>query len=495
MALNDSDRRDLRAALRRAGLRIRIARGISGAVVGGLSVHAALVPWLVLKSVWPIGWTEYALAVGATVALGAALSGLRAVPARHAARALDRNLGLSERLTTALEFETRPYLRLVYPLLADAAAHARKLSVAAAIPLAPPAASTYAATAAVAISLLLVWLPPIPLVTPVSAGAAPDAGSEVAAETVASRERASTFDIPHRQAVQPATPAHAIEFKDSPIEIDPEALERLLRAGDDRHGLLDLADRLPSLRIGSEPGSTLAALAGAASPPAADLSARRYSRAEAAKALGELESLWGSARQRDSAKPPPLQPVRDEPEEGGPAGQPEGGEPVNREASENEPPEEMPLNPDEERLTPPSDRFASLPESTDAAASDLPPWPKDGPGDGIDDDSRREEEGTGRNSGEPGTGFTNPLRGSIADRIDNEHAPEIELAGLHQDGAHQSFATDLTGRVAPGQARLTMQDMRSRFTRRAEQTLNEEWIPLEARGQIKRYFESIQARR
>jgi len=141
------------------------------------------------------------------------------------------------------------------------------------------------------------------------------------------------------------------------------------------------------------------------------------------------------------------------------------------------------------------DRFASLPESTDTTTSDVPPWPKHGPGEGIDDDSPRDEEGTGRNAGEPGTGFAILPPGSIADRIDTEQAPEVELAGLRQDGAHRSFLADSAGQVARGQARRPMQDMRARFTRRAEQTLNEEWIPLDARNQIKRYFQAIQTRR
>ena len=88
-----------------------------------------------------------------------------------------------------------------------------------------------------------------------------------------------------------------------------------------------------------------------------------------------------------------------------------------------------------------------------------------------------------------------PPPGSIADRIDTEQAPEVELAGLRQDGAHRSFIADSAGQVARGQARRPMQDMRARFTRRAEQTLNEEWIPPDARGRIKRYFQAIQTRR
>jgi hypothetical protein len=190
-----------------------------------------------------------------------------------------------------------------------------------------------------------------------------------------------------------------------------------------------------------------------------------------------------------------LEVVRERPEEGGPASQPDGAEPVQREPSADDPPETMPLFPDEERLTPQSDRFASLPESTDTATSDVPPWPKHGPGEGIDDDSPRDEEGTGRNAGEPGSGFAVLPPGSIADRIDTEQAPEVELAGLRQDGAHRSFLADSAGQVARGQARRPMQDMRARFTRRAEQTLSEEWIPLDARSRIKRYFQAIQTRR
>ena len=297
---------------------------------------------------------------------------------------------------------------------------------------------------------------------------------------------------PPRQPIQ-ETPA--VEFRDSPVEIDPETLEHALRLSDQRRPFHDLDERLPSLRVGGAPGDILSLPADTLSRPDTELSARRYSRAEAAAALGELESLWGGARQRDTTRPPPLEVVRERPEEGGPASQPDGAEPVQREPSADDPPETMPLFPDEERLTPQSDRFASLRESTDTATSDVPPWPKHGPGEGIDDDSPRDEEGTGRNAGEPGTGFAVLPPGSIADRIDTEQAPEVELAGLRQDGAHRSFLADSAGQVARGQARRPMQDMRARFTRRAEQTLSEEWIPLDARSRIKRYFQAIQTRR
>ena len=495
MTGNVSERAGLRSTLRRAGRRIRLARGIAGAVLGALAVHVVLVPWLVLKSVWPIGGSEYVLAVVAATTFGALVGLLVPVPLRQAARTLDRNLDLDERLTAALEFESSTHLPLAAPLVADAAAHARRLSVATAVPLAPPSRPTRGAVAALAVSALLVWLPPLPLVSPASVHAAPD--PRPAVETTPAEFHAATSPIPplRRPPRAPVREPLAVEFRDSPLETDPESLEQSLRLADDRHPFRDLDDRLPSLRVGGAPGSVLPLPADAVSRPDTELSARRYSRAEADAALGELESLWGGARQRDTTRPPPLEVVRERPEEGGPASQPEGGEPVQREPSADDPPETMPLFPDEERLTPQSDRFASLPESTDAATSDVPPWPKHGPGEGIDDDSPRDEEGTGRNAGEPGTGFSVLPPGSIADRIDTEQAPEVELAGLRQDGAHRSFAADSAGQVARGQARRPMQDMRARFTRRAEQTLNEEWVPLDARSHIKRYFQAIQTRR
>ena len=495
MTGNAAERASLRSTLRRAGRRIRLARGVAGAVLAALSVHVVLVPWLVLKSVWPIGGSEYVLAVAAAATFGAFVGFLVPVPLRQAARTLDRNLGLDERLTAALEFESCTHLPLAAPLVADAAAHARRLSVPTAVPLAPPSRPTRGAMAALATSALLVWLPPLPLAAPASVHAAPDAGP-VAEATPAAFQAATSPIPPLRRPPRPAgREALTVEFRDSPLEVEPETLEQSLRLASERHPFRDLDERLPSLRVGGAPGSVLPLPADAVSRPDTELSARRYSRAEAAAALGELETLWGGARQRDTTRPPPLEVVRERPEEGGPASQPEGGEPVQREPSESKPPEAIPLFPDEERLQPPSDRFASLPESTDATTSDVPPWPKHGPGEGIDDDSPRDEEGTGRNAGEPGTGFADLPPGSIAARIDTEQAPEVELAGLRQDGAHRSFAADSAGQVAPGQARRPMQDMRARFTRRAEQTLNEEWIPLDARSHIKRYFQAIQTRR
>ncbi len=495
MTANPSERAGLRSTLRRAGRRIRLARGISGAVLAALAVHVVLIPWLLLKSVWPIDGTEYGLAVIAATALGAMAGFLVPVPLQKAARTLDRNLGLDERLTAALEFESSAHLPLAGPLLSDAATHAGRLSVPAGVSLAPSARPTRAALAVLAVSALLVWLPPVPLVSPASVQAAPEAQPVVGATPVelgATMAPITPLQRPPRQPIQ-ETPA--VEFRDSPVEIDPETLEHALRLSDQRRPFHDLDERLPSLRVGGVPGDILSLPADTLSRPDTELSARRYSRAEAAAALGELESLWGGARQRDTTRPPPLEVVRERPEEGGPASQPDGAEPVQREPSADDPPETMPLFPDEERLTPQSDRFASLPESTDTATSDVPPWPKHGPGEGIDDDSPRDEEGTGRNAGEPGSGFAVLPPGSIADRIDTEQAPEVELAGLRQDGAHRSFLADSAGQVARGQARRPMQDMRARFTRRAEQTLSEEWIPLDARSRIKRYFQAIQTRR
>ncbi len=489
------DRTGVRSTLRRAGRRIRLARGLSGAVLAGLSAHLVLVPWLVLKSVWPITGPDYVLAVGAAGAFGGLVGLLVPVPLRQAARTLDRNLGLDERLTAALEFAPRPDLPLVAPLLADADACAGRLSVRAGVPLAPPVRPVRAALAVLALSALLVWLPPVPLVPPAAVHAAPDA--QPAAETQPAERRAALArgDPVRPPLRRPGAETPAVEFRDTPVETDPETLERSLRLASERHPYLDLGDRLPGLRVGGEPGSSLPVPAAAASRPGTELSARRYSRAEAAEALGELESLWGGARQRDLTRPPPLDVVQEHPEVGGPANQPEDGEPVHHDRSQGEPPEAMPLFPDEERLPPTSDRFASLPEATDTPTGDLPPWPKHGSGEGMDDDSPNSEEGTGRNAGEPGTGFSVLPPGLPAERIHTDQAPDVEPAGLRQDGAHRSFLADSAGRVAPARARRPMQDLRARFTRRAEQTLNEEWVPLDARSHIKRYFQAIQARR
>ncbi len=495
MTVNPSERAGLRSTLRRAGRRIRLARGISGAVLAALAVHVVLIPWLLLKAVWPIDGTEYGLAVIAATALGAMAGFLVPVPIRLAARTLDRNLGLDERLAAALEFETSTHLPLAGPLLSDAAAHAGRLSVPTGVPLAPSSRPAHAALAVLAVSTLLVWLPPVPLVSPASVQAAPEAQPVAGTSPVELGVTMAPITPLRRPPRQPVQETPAVEFRDSPVEIDPETLEHALRLSDQRRPFHDLDERLPSLRVGGAPGDILSLPADTLSRPDTELSARRYSRAEAAAALGELESLWGGARQRDTTRPPPLEVVRERPEEGGPASQPDGAEPVQREPSADDPPETMPLFPDEERLTPQSDRFASLPESTDTATSDVPPWPKHGPGEGIDDDSPRDEEGTGRNAGEPGSGFAVLPPGSIADRIDTDQAPEVELAGLRQDGAHRSFLADSAGQVARGQARRPMQDMRARFTRRAEQTLSEEWIPLDARSRIKRYFQAIQTRR
>ncbi len=494
MTVTVADRSRLRSTLRRATHRIRVARGVSGAVLAALSAHAVLVPWLVLKSVWPIGGAEYALVVGAVSALGALVGLLVPVPLRQAARTLDRNLGLDERLTAALEFESRIDLPLVAPLVADAAACASRLSVGAGVPLAPPARRTRATVAVLAISLLLVWLPAVPLVSSPSVQAAPEPHpTDETAPAELQATMARTDQVRHLRP-PPAGETPADESRDAPVVTGPETPAHTLRTTNERQPLLDLDDRLPSLQIGGEPGIGLPIPAEAVSPPGTELSARRYSRAEAAEALGELEVLWGGARQRDTTRPPPLETVRERPDQGGPANQPEGGEQFYPEPSDGEQPERMPLFPDDEHLPPPSDRFASLPESTDTSTQDLPPWPRHGPGEGTADDSPGSEEGTGRNAGEPGTGFAVLPRGAPADRIHTEQAPDVEVAGLHQDGAHRSFLADSAGRVGPGQAQRPMQDMRARFTRRAEQTLNEEWIPLDARHHVKRYFQAIQAR-
>ena len=373
MTVNPSERAGLRSTLRRAGRRIRLARGISGAVLAALAVHVVLIPWLLLKSVWPIDGTEYGLAVIAATALGAMAGFLVPVPNRLAARTLDRNLGLDERLAAALEFETSTHLPLAGPLLSDAAAHAGRLSVPTGVPLAPSSRPAHAALAVLAVSTLLVWLPPVPLVSPASVQAAPEAQPVVGASPVELGVTMTPITPLRRPPRQPVQETPAVEFRDSPVEIDPETLEHALRLSDQRRPFHDLDERLPSLRVGGVPGDILSLPADTLSRPDTELSARRYSRAEAAAALGELESLWGGARQRDTTRPPPLEVVRERPEEGGPASQPDGAEPVQREPSADDPPETMPLFPDEERLTPQSDRFASLPESTDTATSDVPP--------------------------------------------------------------------------------------------------------------------------
>lgn len=484
--------------LRSAATRLRLERAFVFAVRFGLWSHVALLPWLALK---PFGIAmhpgalqpsvrTYAIALIAVMVAGALVGLLRPLPLVRVARELDRRLQLEERLQSVLEFAHEHHRGAVRALIEDAVRLIDGMQLREAIPLRPPPDARRAGVA-VALGALVLLLPDLQLgglVGPVaSTGIVGDARAGVL----------SSLDKPEDEPEIPAQlppprEVKDIEFKDSPLESRSAELMRFEPAEDEQFAMLDPAVGLPRLQPDNDSASQ-GARGGARSRQALDFQPRRASQQEAAERLGELETLWGTPA-RPHEQPPALPAEkREQPEESGPAE--EAGEEVpDHPVSEEETVEVNELHPDEERMPPQSDRFASLPEGMDAATNDLPPWPKGGPGEGQEDDSERDSEGTGRSSGKPGSGFAPFGRGPAAARFGSADEDEMRLKGLRQVGEEDSIETDLPALSTEGSSQMEFRALRARFTRRAEQSLSEEWVPFAAREQVKRYFRAIEAR-
>ncbi len=164
------------AALAQVTARLRLARwvrhasrgalgGVIAALVLVILAHLNLLPdWLPLEAVIPV-----AILLG--VAVGTGTTFLKPIAPMDAARLAEARLGLKERLSSALEFERAPQavppdaVLLLRLQQEDAAAHARSLKAADAVPLRLPWEAKAFAGGVIVLILALI-LPNLPLFIP-----------------------------------------------------------------------------------------------------------------------------------------------------------------------------------------------------------------------------------------------------------------------------------------------------------------------------------------
>jgi hypothetical protein len=193
----------MRRVRRRMRLQAALELGAILAVPAAGALLAGVFLWKIHVLAAP---TVLRLALGAVavIALGGLLGALRRVPLRHAARALDRAGGLSDRLGSAFEFgpaATDPFMQAA---IADAARHLGQTSPRLAAPLCWPAAIP--ALGVVLLALLLLLPLRIPVRAVVAAAPPPRAPTVAvdADDLVAERELSRALE---REAARDNDPA------------------------------------------------------------------------------------------------------------------------------------------------------------------------------------------------------------------------------------------------------------------------------------------------
>jgi hypothetical protein len=257
----------LDALVRRVAAEVRRRRAEHHAVRGlfwGALVGAGV---LLLRSA--LGDWAFVLA-GSAVAAGAlagALWGLvRRVPAADAARLADRAWGLQDRLTTALEWGTRPDRpALADAVVADAAARVATLAPRRVVRRIWPRETRWLPLPV--LGVLALWLaPPVPLPATRLADLSASAEQEEARErpdagVLSEDRRTAARTVPRAQAFEErdwmprgasgATPTagdRSAVFKDTSLATQRPDFNSFLKKGDERLRLLEQVDRLPDLQ-------------------------------------------------------------------------------------------------------------------------------------------------------------------------------------------------------------------------------------------------------
>jgi hypothetical protein len=248
-------------------VRVRRAEyyGLRGIFIGAL---AAVLPILLRDVLGPLSLVV-ALGVLAVGAVAGILYGFSLkLPPADAARLVDRGYGLQDRVTTALEWATRPDRPpIVEALVADAVAHAERLGLRQVIPRRVPREARFIPLP-LAVAALLAMAPPIPLpqgrLPSFSVSREDDQGDpkERAGDLeTADRPKGRPRDMVQRSEMQdrnlmPRTGAGGQSqpgdlsaiFKDTSLGGKAPDFNSFLKKGDERLRMLEQVDRLPDLQ-------------------------------------------------------------------------------------------------------------------------------------------------------------------------------------------------------------------------------------------------------
>ena len=318
--------------------------------------------------------------------------------------------------------------------------------------------------------------------------------SPPSAETPLAKKRTYVTELspPSNESDTEHHPAEELALHRTTEHTNGTDFTQLLKTADTRLQRLEGALALPALQIQSN-RSAKRAIFSPSSRTKDELALRLSTAEEITERLEKLETLWGSGTPRDGESTETEDRFDGVPSQGTPAEQPQGNQ-----ASQENPSDSAggadsdDSDPREESNAPQSDRFSSAPETTNSRSTELPPFPRHGDGEGFDDKHEDSTEGSGRTSGQPGTGEAELVRGPPNKRINNDSPTELSLAGTQQAGRHDAYETDSRGLNASSESQYALRTLRIQFIRQAEEKLGDSWVPLEARAHVKCYFQTLE---
>ncbi len=145
-----------------------------------------------------------------------------------------------------------------------------------------------------------------------------------------------------------------------------------------------------------------------------------------------------------------------------------------------------------EKSDPNAKRYGGGEQPHDAPGGILPSWLQ-GPEDPhFQDAGLGDADGTGRKSGQPGTGHAAQLKGTETARLDMHREKDFRLSGQRQEGDWESYDSDFLGPGAQVPSRAPDRELVIKYSQMAEEALSRERVPLAYREQVKRYFSAVE---
>lgn len=475
----------LQRLVREVAQRVRRRRaefyGLRGCFYGAL---LALLP-LLLKE--PLGMAAPLTALGLLLlgaASGALFGWLRPMPRDEAARVVDRAFALRDRVATALEWIARAdRTPLVALLVEDTAARLQGLDPSRVVPRRFPREGKFLALP-LALSLLLLFLPPIPLpaarlpsfsataerdtpeerVGPLVSEQRPKGAKKAPLDRTPLMERDFTARQGSQGSHQPGD-LSAI-FKDTSLGSQRPDFGSFLKRGDERLRMLEQVDRLPDLK-------------------------RDFTQSQSKMVLQRMKSLFGGLRP-DQLSPQKLRDLLDEIERMGRKGGNWGGEAYEGMEALEQGQTDRALEAMEKALA----KMRALEERDRGGKSlrggreaDRQRSRGGGAGaDGFDDPDLGEGEGS-----LPGKGKNPNPKGDATARL-RASPYDAAVEGEARSGRKAGFDTNLLGRGANLPSRLQYLSIYSQYRKMMEEALAQEQVPREYQTQVKEYFQSLDER-
>jgi hypothetical protein len=458
--------------------------GLRGLFYGAL---AALVPLLVKTSLGR-GAPVAALGVLLAGALGGVLYGLtRRVAGADAARLADRAFGLSERVSTALEWADRPDRSpLVDALVADAVAHVESLPSRQIVRRILPR-EVRLLPLPVAAALVLTLAPPVPL----PSGRLPDFSRSSESDDTPERtdarlvedgsrplrkdpEKRPLFgerDFAQRSggtgAAATAGDLSAI-FKDTALATQRPDFNSFLKKGDERLKMLEQVDRLPDLQ--------------------SDFTTSQY------KMVFRKSKELRSGLRPDQISPQKLKELLQEMERLGRKGGSWGGDTMEgMEALEGGQPDKA-LEAMEKALN-----KMRAQEEAERGGKNLRGGRERGRGDrrgerGGGDGMGPEDGDFGEGEGSmPGKGKSLSPKGEASQRL-RASPYDVGVEGESRRGRKEGYDTNMTGRGGKMPARMPYLGVIGQYRKMMEDSIAREQVPRDYHAQIKDYFQALDER-